>query len=423
MVARAVSARRSRLTPLAVLVPLAATPVVALWALETDPLGVGVVFAVLVFAVGLMTIRVAGRAEYGSAISIGTALITWAVAFLGLPFWFFLSISTSVCGKQIEHGWGWVPPTVGALVFAVVGSWGLRTQRGLWAVPRSARRLRARAGRPGDFGILRDVTPDLDLRSARSITPEERATLFNAAYEGYLLPFHIDEQQLAAMDEAFDLDLDASRVAFRDGEPVGLGNLGVRGEDGWIGGVGVVTAARRSGIGEALMRALHEQARERGIRRVWLEVIVENSGAFALYQKLGYRTVRDVEVWSLPLSVSERTDADDATAEAAHAHARIRELHARREPWQRADGTLANYADARGLVTDEGAAVYRQRGENVQLLQIGGDAEPLLRALRTLGTVSVLNVPEDDPAAAALRALGAAAVVRQHEMLLELAEH
>ena len=223
------------------------------------------------------------------------------------------------------------------------------------------------------------------------------------------------------MDEAFDLDLDASRIAFRDGEPVGLGNLGIRGEDAWIGGVGVVTAARRTGVGEALMRTLHGQGRERGIRRVWLEVIVENTGAFTLYEKLGYRTVRDVEVWSLPLSVSEQSDADDATAE--EARARIRQLHAGREPWQRADGTLAHYTDASGLVTAQGAAIYRRPGENVQLVQIAGDAEPLLRALRTFGTVSLLNLPEDDPAAAVLRALGAAVVVRQHEMLLELAEH
>jgi GNAT superfamily N-acetyltransferase len=261
------------------------------------------------------------------------------------------------------------------------------------------------------------MTPGLDIRAARSLPPTERAVLFNAAYEGYLLPFQIDEQQLAAMDEAFDLDLDASRIAFRDGEPVGLGNLGVRGEDAWIGGVGVVTGARRSGVGEALMRALHEQARERGIGRVWLEVIVENTGAFALYEKLGYRTVRDVEVWSLPLSVSERSEADDAAAE--EARARIEALRAGREPWQRADATLAHHADLRGLVTADGAAVYRQPGENVQLLQIAGDAEPLLRALRTLGTVSLLNLPEDDPAAPVLRDLGAAVVVRQHEMLLE----
>jgi ribosomal protein S18 acetylase RimI-like enzyme len=259
---------------------------------------------------------------------------------------------------------------------------------------------------------------NFDIRSARSLGLAEYTALFNAAYEGYLVPFHIDENTAAAMTESFDLDADASRIAYRDEETVGLGNLGVRGEDAWIGGVGVVPAARRSGIGEALMRALHEQARERGIRRVWLEVIVENTGAFALYEKLGYRTVRDVEVWSLPLSVSERTDAEDASA--AEAHARIRELRMERDPWQRADATLAHYADVLGLVTEGGAAIYRRPGESVQLVQIAGDAEPLLRALRTLGPVSILNLPEDDPATQAFRSLGGSVAIRQHEMLLEL---
>ena len=242
--------------------------------------------------------------------------------------------------------------------------------------------------------------------------------LFNAVYEGYLVPFHIDESTAAAMTEVFDLDPDASRIAYRDGTAVGLGNLGVRGEDAWIGGVGVVPAARRSGIGEVLMRALHEQAREHGVRRVWLEVIVENTGAFALYEKLGYRTVRDVEVWTLLHSVSEQSEADDASAE--DAHARIRDLRRGREPWQRADETLAHYGDARGLVTDSGALVYRRSGESVQLVQIAGDAEPLLHTLALLGPVSVLNLPEDDPAASAFRALGGTMAVRQHEMLLDL---
>jgi GNAT superfamily N-acetyltransferase len=243
--------------------------------------------------------------------------------------------------------------------------------------------------------------------------------LFNAAYEGYLLPFQINEQQLAFMDDAFDIDVEASRIALRDGRAVGLANLGIRGEDGWVGGVGVVPSARRSGVGETLMRALHEQARDRGVLRVWLEVIVENTSAFALYEKLGYRTVRDVEVWSLPLSVSEQSEANDTSAE--EAQARIRELRTGREPWQRADETLGHYDDARGLLTDAGAAVYRRSGENVQLVQIAGEPEPLLRALRIYGPVGVLNLPEDDPAVAAFRALGGTTVVRQHEMLLDVA--
>jgi ribosomal protein S18 acetylase RimI-like enzyme len=262
------------------------------------------------------------------------------------------------------------------------------------------------------------VTEKLELQSARSLGLADYTALFNAAYEGYLVPFHLDEGTAAAMVDLFDLDADASRIAYRDGVAIGLGNLGVRGEDAWIGGVGVVPDARRSGIGETLMRALHDQARERGIRRVWLEVIVENTSAFALYEKLGYRTVRDVEVWSLPLSVSEQSDAEDVSTE--EAHARVRGLRTERDPWQRADETLAHYDDTRGLVTEAGAAVYRQPGENVQVVQIAGKAEPLLRALRILGPVSILNLPEDDPAATAFRSLGAAVAVRQHEMLLEL---
>ena len=257
----------------------------------------------------------------------------------------------------------------------------------------------------------------LEIRSARSLPPAERAELFNAAYEGYLVPFQVDVAKLEFMDNAFDLDLDASRIAFRDGEPVGLGNLGVRGEDAWIGGVGVVAAARRSGIGEALMLALHEQARERWVRRVWLEVIVENTGAFALYEKLGYRTVRDVEVWSLPAADEEESAAREIPA--AEAHDRIRDLSGEREPWQRADETVANYGDARGLATEDSAALFRAAGA-VQLLQLAGEGEPALRFLRRLGAVSILNLPEDDPAAATLRSLGATVVVRQHQMLLEL---
>jgi GNAT superfamily N-acetyltransferase len=253
----------------------------------------------------------------------------------------------------------------------------------------------------------------LALRSARSLAPGERAELFNAAYEGYLLPFHVDEQQLAFMDDAFDLDLDASRIAFRDGEPAGLGNLGVRGEDAWIGGVGVVTAARRSGVGEALMRALHEQARERGVRRVWLEVIVENTGALALYEKLGYELVQDVEVWTLPAAEGGRAGHEVPAAEA-----RV-QLPERHEPWQRADGTLSHYDDVRGLVTDSGAMLFCVRS-SAQLQRYAGDPEPLLRALRTYGNLYVLNLPTVDPAAPVLRELGGSVVVRQHEMLLEL---
>ncbi|HKN63971.1 MAG TPA: GNAT family N-acetyltransferase, partial [Gaiellaceae bacterium] len=140
----------------------------------------------------------------------------------------------------------------------------------------------------------------VELRPASALSLGERAKLFTAGYEGYLMPMHIDEAALGWMQQTFDFDVEASRIAYQDGEPVGLVNLGVREADAWIGGLGVVASARRSGIGEALMDAAHDAARSRGVERVWLEVIVENTSALALYEKLGYSVVQDVEVWTLP---------------------------------------------------------------------------------------------------------------------------
>jgi ribosomal protein S18 acetylase RimI-like enzyme len=253
----------------------------------------------------------------------------------------------------------------------------------------------------------------VELRSANVLSLGERAELFTAAYEGYVMPMHIDEAALGWMQEKFDFDLEASRVAYRDGEPVGLVNLGVRERDGWIGGVGVVASARRAGIGEALMRSVRDEARSRGVERVWLEVIVENTSALAFYEKLGYELVQDVEVWTLPGAEGKHEGHEVPLAEAKA------QLPTRHEPWQRADGTLANYDDVRGLVTDSGAMLFCVRS-SAQLQQYAGDPEPLLQALRAFGQVYILNLPAADPAAQVLRELGGSVVVRQHEMLLDL---
>ena len=63
------------------------------------------------------------------------------------------------------------------------------------------------------------------------------------------MPFRVDAAQLAAMIDAWGIDLARSRVAVVDGEPVGFANLAIRGDRGWIGGVGVMPAG--AGMGSA----------------------------------------------------------------------------------------------------------------------------------------------------------------------------
>ena len=265
----------------------------------------------------------------------------------------------------------------------------------------------------------------LTFRPAAELELGRLAGLFTAAYEGYLVPFSIDERTLRFMVDAYDLDLDASRVALLDGVPVGLANVAVRGDRAWIGGIGVTPFGRRRGIGERLMRAVIDQARLRGARMLQLEVLDGNEPALALYGKLGFEHVRDVDVWILDAEPEAAGGAAETDLDAAHE--RIRTLRPAPEPWQRDDETLARLRGLdpplRALGDYGGAAIVRPSPAALSVVQIGGDeagARVVLETLRREGSVDVLNLPHDEPAAAAFRQLGARVAARQRELVLTL---
>jgi ribosomal-protein-alanine N-acetyltransferase len=59
-------------------------------------------------------------------------------------------------------------------------------------------------------------------------------------------------------------------------------------DQGELGNVSVAPGWRRRGIGEGLIRAVLDCARERGVRQVFLEVRVSNVGAQRLYERFGF---------------------------------------------------------------------------------------------------------------------------------------
>jgi ribosomal protein S18 acetylase RimI-like enzyme len=236
----------------------------------------------------------------------------------------------------------------------------------------------------------------VELRPSTELTHADLAELLTAAYEGYFVPFMVDEPTFGFMVDVFDLDLAGSLVAIVDGAPVGLANLGLRGTRSWLGGVGVVPSRRGEGIGELLTRGLLEWAKAVGAREMALEVIGENGPAIALYEKLGFERTRELEVLSLALEESAAA-ADEATVEAARALVRAERDAA--EPWQRDDDTVdrlvARDPAPMALVGGDAAAVYRLTGETVSLVQAAGDRpglQAILAALRSRGTVSAVNI-------------------------------
>src|SRR3954447_3461393 len=264
----------------------------------------------------------------------------------------------------------------------------------------------------------------IEFRRSSDFSLADLAAVFTASYEGYFIPFVVDEAQLEYMVDVFDLDLSRSLVAVECQRPVGLANLGRRGERTWLGGIGVVPDHRGSGVGESLTRMLLDQAREAGARERVLEVVAENAPAIALYEKLGFARRRELEVLSLA-TASENSEAREI--ELGEGLRVVAATRSAPEPWQRADETVANLArrgsTPRAVVVDGAAAVFSQDGDRVSLLQAAGDAAAigvLAGELRSRGTVSALNFPAGEPVATALRGVGAEVRLRQYEMISTL---
>ena len=263
----------------------------------------------------------------------------------------------------------------------------------------------------------------MELVPAATLDRARLAALFTAAYEGYAFPIEIDAAQLERMIAQADFDLEHSVVAIREGEPVGLAMLGIRGERGWIGGMGVVAAARREGIGLALMEAVIRSARGAGLVEVSLEVLEDNTPAITLYERLGFHPTRMLDVWSW----TDEPPASSARAlDVAAAHDLIRAKRTVHEPWQRRDEVLEQFVPTGAFgVGDRGAALLHVGAGRVAVLQLWADdteiARELLAAARAQGdSLNFLNVPETDHASVALRQLGATLDTRQHEMSLDL---
>lgn len=77
-------------------------------------------------------------------------------------------------------------------------------------------------------------------------------------------------------------------VAEQDGEILGTVMAGYDGHRGWLYAVAVAAAARRRGIGAALVRHALRELRMRGCEKVNLQVRDGNDAAVAFYQALGF---------------------------------------------------------------------------------------------------------------------------------------
>jgi GNAT superfamily N-acetyltransferase len=280
----------------------------------------------------------------------------------------------------------------------------------------------------------------INLVPATALSYDRLTFLINQAYMNYYLPVWIDAAQFARMCVVEDIDLRKSVVALNGDTPVGIALLALRGDAGWVSGVGVLAPWRRRGIARRLIEHLQATAQAEALRTLWLEVLAQNEGGLALYQQLDFRWERDLLVLTLEPGTFEPLPLPPGIAPASPGVilASYAAFHDTRMPWQRQQASFLHRQDElRGLALWEasymvGYVLYQLQQGNHVVVDLAADPEypHRLRTAQTLLTAmhsarpdmggSTINLPTDDPLLPAFTGLHYRIWQRQHELVWEV---
>ncbi len=124
--------------------------------------------------------------------------------------------------------------------------------------------------------------------AASNWNSHQLAHILTHCFEGYLVPFNIDGEAFATRFSAEDISLNDSKVWLQEGEAKALAAIVRRGQTSRLAAFAIRPELRGQGYGKRFIRQLIDEAQARGDRQMWLEVIVGNDSALALYQRMGF---------------------------------------------------------------------------------------------------------------------------------------
>ena len=194
------------------------------------------------------------------------------------------------------------------------------------------------------------IAVDVKLIPASEFTLDELTGIYNQTRVDYMVPMPMNAARLAEYISVYDVDLEHSLVAMQGDELRGVAMLGVREGRAWITRLGVIPTTRRSGVGEALMVGLLEQAEKLNIQFDMLEVIKNNTPAHTLFLKLGFYEIGELLVLRRS-PVIPPTDPVVADAQRLDRHEALTLVGRDRgtQPWTNQSESLFNAQEVSGL--------------------------------------------------------------------------
>lgn len=274
-------------------------------------------------------------------------------------------------------------------------------------------------------------TPVLGFQTADSLTSSELTLLWREVYANYPVPLPFTEDELARYVTMSGIDLSFSRIATLDNKAIGLCFVAHEEDEAWIGGFGVVSAHRRTGIGLALMRHQNQLLDEAGVRHTRLEVLLTNR-ARRLYANAGFIDRRRLYSFNSPAVGSAGDELVPLSLEELAAlHKRLR-CGASAPPWQKNLSAVLRAVERdhltavgwRGPNGISAYAVEQARSGLTHLVDVAAEctvsAEGIVAALasRSRGRrLSLGDEPSSSPIAKALKRFGAAPRAVRSEMV------
>ena len=143
-------------------------------------------------------------------------------------------------------------------------------------------------------------SPSAKLLSASQFTYDALVDAYNQTRVDYIVPRPMNAARLKKYVQTYDVDPELSCVAMDEEQILGLAMLGVRPRHTWVTRLGVLPTKRRRGTGQMLMECVVAQSRYLGVDYVTLDVIKNNKPAHQLFNKLGFKEVRELLVIRRP---------------------------------------------------------------------------------------------------------------------------
>jgi ribosomal protein S18 acetylase RimI-like enzyme len=261
---------------------------------------------------------------------------------------------------------------------------------------------------------------------------EQLAVIYNAARVDYIVPMPMNARRMEDYVRDYDINLDASVVALNeDGEPTGVGMLGLRDTRGWITRLGVIPNQRRQKSGEFIMRTLLAQAQMRGAQHIQLEVIQGNDPAYRLFLKLGFETTRELLVIRRPPSTPKDSPPEAVLTVLAHDDIlHCLEQRSSEATWIEETPSLLNAGSLKGLrvelASGQGGWIVFQSTlfQMTHFVYLAPDDDVLYALLCWLHTqyprqdTKLENIPADKIPWSVFQSLGYVEAFRRIEMIL-----